>query len=409
LLSLLLFPAVYWLCLELFESPLTGWVAVALFAVSPIHLVYAQEARQYGFWSALILGSSALLLRAIRLPSLRNWLLYAMSMAIAAYTALFTLWVAIGHLAYTVVVDRKNQLTKRPFRVGKRTLLCVCALLIAALLFTPWTYFLIGSAQVKGTTSWVAVPLPFITTVQLNTLNFTRSFFDFNVESNNLFVYALAILILALQGYAVYVLCRTAPLRISWFILTFVGSTALAYALPDLLFGGQRFTVTRYLFPCFMGLQIAVAYLIASFLENARKWKRRFATLTFSFLIILGILSCSVYSQSVTWSNKVINSHYNQIAEIINSSDRPLIITDSFGYNPASMISLSYFLKPSTPFLLLPPVGSSFPVKEIPSELKNVFLINLPEVFRRQFETRYQHKLTLAFQDIWNEVWVAKW
>ena len=43
--SLLAFPCIYWLCLELFNSSLTGWVAVALIAVSPFHVLYAQEAR----------------------------------------------------------------------------------------------------------------------------------------------------------------------------------------------------------------------------------------------------------------------------------------------------------------------------------------------------------------------------
>lgn len=37
--SLLVFPCVYWLCRELFESPLTAWIAVALIAVSPFHVL----------------------------------------------------------------------------------------------------------------------------------------------------------------------------------------------------------------------------------------------------------------------------------------------------------------------------------------------------------------------------------
>jgi len=38
-LSLLAFPCIYWLCLELFESSLVGWLACALIAVSPFQLV----------------------------------------------------------------------------------------------------------------------------------------------------------------------------------------------------------------------------------------------------------------------------------------------------------------------------------------------------------------------------------
>ena len=406
LLSLLIFPALYWLCLELFESRLSGWVAIALFSVSPIHLVYGQEAREFGFWTALILASSALMLRAIRLPSWRNWVLYGASMVVAFYTALFTLWIAIGHFAYLLFVDSDNQFFRLPLRIGKRTLFCFGMLLLVALLFIPWAYFVVVSGNALGaTTSWTSIPLPLLISLQVTVLNFSRSFVDFNSELGNPYAYALAAPVLILQGYAVYVLCRTAPKRVWWFILTFIGCIALPLALPDLLFGGQLFTVTRYLIPCFVGLQLAVVYLLTTYLTAAQRWKPRFATLVFSLLILLGVLSCSVYSQSNTWWNKVLNSNYPQVANLINRSDRPLIISDAFSYNPASLVSLSYLLKSDTDFLLLPPVGTSFAVKDLPPEVRTIFLFNLPEGFRQQFEARYQQKLTLAFQDPWNQVW----
>ena len=45
-LSLLVFPAIFWLCWELFRSTIVGWIAVAMVAISPFHIIYAQEARQ---------------------------------------------------------------------------------------------------------------------------------------------------------------------------------------------------------------------------------------------------------------------------------------------------------------------------------------------------------------------------
>jgi uncharacterized membrane protein len=77
LISLLTFPCVYWLCLELFGSPMTGWMAIALMAVSPFHVVYAQEAREYSLWIVMILLSSAAFLRAIRLQTRLSWGIYA--------------------------------------------------------------------------------------------------------------------------------------------------------------------------------------------------------------------------------------------------------------------------------------------------------------------------------------------
>jgi uncharacterized membrane protein len=60
--SLLALPCMYWLCLELFESSLTAWLAVSLLAVSPFQIVYAQEARPYSLFVLMILLSGAALL-----------------------------------------------------------------------------------------------------------------------------------------------------------------------------------------------------------------------------------------------------------------------------------------------------------------------------------------------------------
>ena len=414
LLSLLLFPALYWFCLELFESALAGWVAIALFAVSPFHLVYAQEAREFGVWSALSLVSSALLLRALRTSSWRNWFWYGLSIAIALYTALFTLWMAVGHFLYTVVMDDETQLLKLPLRVGTRTIHCIVTFLMVMVLFIPWVYVMLTSGHLLGTTtSWTAVPLPWTVSLQATIFNFSRSFVDFNFAFNNPGAYVLALPVLMLQGYAVVVLCRTAPKRIWWFLLTFAGTTGLALELPDLLSGGQRFTVTRYLFPCLIGLQLAVAYLLASHFTKQHSTKQhsrrvRLTALVFSLLILSGVLSCGVYAQSDTWWNKVLNSNYHQVAALINETDRPLVITDSYSYNPASMLSLSYLLKPTAQLLLLPAVGNSFPISRLPTGFNGIFLFNLPPVFRQKFEATYHQPTVAVFEDPWNNVWEAK-
>ena len=41
--SLLALPLIYWLCLELFNSPITGFIGTLNVAISPFHILYAQE------------------------------------------------------------------------------------------------------------------------------------------------------------------------------------------------------------------------------------------------------------------------------------------------------------------------------------------------------------------------------
>ncbi|NER82958.1 MAG: phospholipid carrier-dependent glycosyltransferase, partial [Leptolyngbya sp. SIO1D8] len=59
IISLFVLPCFYWLCRELFKSSLAALFGTMLVAVSPIHVLYSQEARQYGLWTALTLLSSA--------------------------------------------------------------------------------------------------------------------------------------------------------------------------------------------------------------------------------------------------------------------------------------------------------------------------------------------------------------
>ncbi|MBE9140409.1 glycosyltransferase family 39 protein [Nodosilinea sp. LEGE 07088] len=416
LLSVLIFPAVYWLCLELFESSLSGWVAIALFAVSPVHLVFAQEAREYGFWTVLVLVTSALLLRAVRSPNWQNWALYGLSMALACYTALFSLGVAIGHGAYVMGIEGgiKRGIEggtnggNRWFRarLGRRTVAFGVAMGLVALSFTPWLYFIATSQEALGnTTSWTSVSLPLRFTLQLLAFNFSTGFVDFNAAGSDRAIYGLILPLLGLQTYAMVWLVRSAPGRVWWFIVTLVGSTALLLWLPDLLFGGQRFTVARYVLACVVGLQLAVVYLLSTWLVAPQRWQARLAQLVLALLIAIGLLSCGVYSRADTWGNKVLNSNYHQLAELINRSDRPLILADSYDHFPVSLISLSYLLKPATQLLLLPNVGSSFAIQTLPAGVDTVFLFNLPDGFRQRFEAWSEQALTLAFEDYWNQVW----
>lgn len=111
LISLLVFPCIYWLCIELFNSPLLGWIAIALTSFSLLHLTYAQEAREYSLWIVTILCSSAAFLRAIRLKTKISFGIYAISIIVGLYTFPITGMVLLGHGIYLAVIE-KFRLTK---------------------------------------------------------------------------------------------------------------------------------------------------------------------------------------------------------------------------------------------------------------------------------------------------------
>ncbi|MBW4451475.1 MAG: glycosyltransferase family 39 protein [Nostoc indistinguendum CM1-VF10] len=141
--NLLVFPALYWLCQELFQSKIVGLVAIAIIAVSPFHLVYAQEARMYSFSTLNILLSSAALLRAIRLHTKSSWSIYSVTLLIGLYTNLLFSLVAIGQGIYVAI----NQ--------GLRSRKILIAYLSALLAFLPWLFLIITqSDKVQETIKW---------------------------------------------------------------------------------------------------------------------------------------------------------------------------------------------------------------------------------------------------------------
>ena len=105
LLSLLVFPCLYWLCLELFELPTVGWVAMALMAVSPYHVLYAQEGRQYSIWTVISLLSCATLLWAIRQKRKFGWVMYGVTVALGFYTHYFAVFVQLAHGVYIALTE----------------------------------------------------------------------------------------------------------------------------------------------------------------------------------------------------------------------------------------------------------------------------------------------------------------
>ncbi len=96
----------YWLCLELFNDKLTPWIATGLMAVSPFHLLYAQEARQYSLLTLMVLISSVTLLRAVRINNLSNWIAYTLTIIIGLYIHLFFILVPLGYSIYMLIVTR---------------------------------------------------------------------------------------------------------------------------------------------------------------------------------------------------------------------------------------------------------------------------------------------------------------
>ncbi|MEQ8463891.1 glycosyltransferase family 39 protein [Coleofasciculus sp. E1-EBD-02] len=400
LISLLVFPAIYWLCWELFESPITGWVVVSLIAVSPVHILYAQEARQYSLWTVTILLSCAALFRAMRMKTPVNWGIYALTLSLALYSHLLSFLVLIAQAIYVAAMNR--------WRLTQQLKAYLFALTGAIVVFLPW-FVLIREVRATG---WTSKDIPLWVLFKRWMFNLTAVFFDpqisydkqlFDIRygvDNGLFglnypLTYLVIPILLLVAYAIYFLIRTTPKRVWLFVLILISITALPLALPDLLGRGQRSTIARYLIPSFVGIQLAVAYLLSvkitpSFAKAGQQKLWQVGTV---ILISLGILSSAVSSQSETWWNKYTNYYDPQVARIVNQSPTPLVISSSV----VRTTSLSYWLNPEIQLMVIeaPPLPDNL------NQFSDVFLFQPTNDLRAELEQQSPYQIKPVYELGW--------
>lgn len=379
LISLLLFPAMYWLCWELFGSSVIGWIAIALVASSPVNLWLAQDAREYGLWMVMVVVSSAALLRALRLNTPYTWLLYAMATATGLYTYLLQGLVMLSHGIYV--------LTQQSGRFSQVTRAYLIASVLGLTAIIPWGIVVIQNFEtVQHATNWLKMTLPFSVVYQSWILNASRLLLDFDLKLESGWAYALTLAIVALEVYALYWLCHYTPARVYGFVLSLIGVMALYLLLPDLILGGIRSIVTRYLIPCYVGLQLAVAYLLATKMSGLQAIQRQAWQWVTLGLVTIGLVSCSANAWASTWWNREVSYGHAQMTQAINQTTCPLVIGDMFGMNVGNLISLSYTVHPNVQYFLLPEVSKQPEPPKIPTGYSEVFFLNLPKEFLQKIE-----------------------
>jgi uncharacterized membrane protein len=413
LISLLVFPCVYWLCQELFNVPLSvpgvampaAGVAIALMAISPIQLVYAQEAQEYILWLVTILLSSASLLRAMRLedelkeerqrPDLfAAWSIYAVTLAISLYTFLWSGFVAVAHGIYVI--------TTAKFQLSSTVRTYLLASLVAFLAFIPWLAVVIGDffqfliSADKTTTQPSLMPVIGFLLMQLS-----RIFFDIDLSSENKFSNLLTFCFLTFIGYSIYFLVQKNNYKVWLFIIILIVVPVLPLRLPDLMAGGIQSSTEPYFIPSYLGIQLAVAYLLATQIYKQSVSNRGIWYIIMVLLIICGLISSKVNSQAETWWNKGMSYGNPQVAQIINQTTRPLLISDALGNNYGNIFSLSYLLDSKVRFLLV----QNQKVPKIPNRFVDIFLFNPSENWREAIEKKYNLKTDIVYSDKYYSVW----
>jgi uncharacterized membrane protein len=405
--SLLVFPSIYWLCWELFRSAPAGWMAVTITAVSPFHVLYAQEARPYMMFAVLVLLSNAILLRAIAQQnspatykcSKAVWFIYAIALTLGLYSSLLFFIVIFAHSIYVIIAEK--------CRFGK-TLIAYClASAAATIIFAPWIIVLVhNSRKIEATVglphlspSWISSLKPLIIITCRNFIDTHWAGGIINLGASNmatdLIRLIVTVLLLLAIAHSISLLCRSTPKRVWLFVLTAIAITAIVL----IAVGG---VADRYLVPYILGIQLAVAYLFTDKIATpTNPRQQKLWQLGLIVLISSEILSCAVSSQSQLWWNKYPSStKYNpQVAAIVNQAQKPLVISQGGNNITGKILSVSYLLKPQVELLL---AVKPEQVK-IPDGFSDVFLYRSTDLLKFELEKVQKYKITPIYKpgDVW--------
>ena len=340
LFGLLLPAAAFWLMRELFGRGPIPWVAAALVAFSPLHLLYAQEARQYALWTLLVLAASAAFQRAVRDDRRADWWLYASLVVVGLYAhLLFILLLPVHALYGWLVRAHATGSLLRPR--GLPLLQWLTTLGLALLLFLPWLVVLVlHFDRAVHFTSWMERPVGTDRIFLAWGQHLLHSFVDLSPRDPSM---GWLVLLLPL-GWAVLHYVRRAPRPALW-LLPLIAAAYVGIVLgPDLLLGGSRSLHARYALPALLALQLMVAWSIGDGIARAGTIGRRAAVASLTLLLLLGGLSIWRIEHAESWWSKNFSADNIAIARLANAGVRPLIAASPSGVATGEMLSVAYYL-----------------------------------------------------------------
>ena len=225
------------------------------------------------------------------------------------------------------------------------------ALVAALVLYSPWLWVIVANRKrALDTTDWSQISPGIGHLLKLWTLSFSSLFLDIDFGFTNPLTFLLRVPILLLLGWSLVYLCRRCDRTVWLSILTSILVPFLLLAGPDLLLGGKRSAVSRYLISCYPGIQLAIAGFLAL------RWRSRAATSygILGLLVVSCLASLTVSAAAFTWWNKDLSYFNGEVAQRLNAG--PALVISEIGddyTNTGDLISLSYLLNQNVRLLLV--------------------------------------------------------
>jgi len=320
---------------ELYRSKTGGGILAALVALSPMHVLYARQAREYALFMCIVLASTFCLLRALDRRRALNWGAYAVTVSLGIYTdSIFGLVIG-AHAVSTLLLARRDRRTLAGY-----------ALATAAGLgtFAPWGLNAVHSkGHIEGLLVWGANVYPVKFLAEKWAFNVAAVFFD--AEFADLRLAFVAAIVLAIVLASIVAFARTAAPRERAIALPLMLIPIATFVAVDVTQGSHFSTIPRFLLAGWIGLEVIVASALVAAIAARARW----ALPAFAILVIGGAIAAYVDNGAENWWDNNNQVAYQAVARTIDVTPAPLVLDEDFYEVP---LLLARYLRPDASFLL---------------------------------------------------------
>lgn len=353
--SVLMVPAMFWLCFELFvasgmvASTAVCWIGMAVVAVSPYHVAFGREHREYSMWALALMLASAALLRALRLNRFADWAVFALALTFAAQSHMLTwlVWVGLGVFV----------LIRYGIRASGRFRNFLFATVIAGATFLPWAVVVLrGRQTIQNDLRWVE-------TITQEKYLFRHAFYPHFRAADSAFLGIIAQpfgpegprhliwivpSVLILGALVVYASRRRA--KPMGFIAILFSTTTVPFIIADYFEGTVMGWVTRYEAPAIIAWNLAVTLALACLILEPGRW-RRLRRVAAAAMLAASAWSGYLIHDDIYPFHKMPNDRGYAAQFLNNTITQVTVVSDEY---VGSLLSLAHHVRPEVPILARP-------------------------------------------------------
>ncbi|GAC1554875.1 MAG: hypothetical protein NVS3B17_00480 [Vulcanimicrobiaceae bacterium] len=363
---------IFALATTLARSRLAGAVTASLFAVSPIFVVYARQAREYALFACVVMLATLALLRALRTGGLVAWAPYAACVTLGFYVdPIFSLIV----VAHGVSVGwEPGASPQRVRRVGT----WLATVVVGLVPFLPWAYNAYASRDnISDQLGWGESAYPLKAFLQKWAFNAGALFFDGEFKSLALAPIAIGAIIAAVALVVLFV--RYAPRDAVRMVVPLGACAFVTIVGRDIVYHSHFSVIARYLTPFWLAIVLACGIVLARGIRIPLGRSPAIALGTLIALVSAGTASIAIRGASENWWDNNDQVAYQALARVIDRSPNPLIVSQ---FHPHVPLVLARYLHASDGIVLFRGAPPTLPIG------RDAFVVEPSDAVLGEFERR---------------------